>query len=173
MVLATMSSRSSWRATLPSVLVSGTSAWPMKSHGPAAMNPSASMPVAGAGKQHVAGHLFLDEPAVRLVLVERPDHVIAVRPGVGARLVLVVAVGVAVMDHVEPVPAPALAVVRAGQQAVDQPLVGVGPTGPPRTPSTSSGVGGRPIRSKETRRIKVRRSASGEGVTPGPVPRAG
>ena len=31
---------------------------------------------------------------------------------------------------------------------------------------TSSGVGGRPIRSSESRRIRVRRSASGDGVMP-------
>ena len=41
-------------------------------------------------------------------------------------VVLGVAVGVGVAGDVEPVPAPALAVVRRGEQAVDQPLVGVG-----------------------------------------------
>ena len=43
-VFFTMSSRSMFRAIRPSSLLSGTSAWPMKSHGPAAMNPVASMP---------------------------------------------------------------------------------------------------------------------------------
>ena len=42
-----------------------------------------------------------------------------------AALVLVVAVRVAVMDDVEPVPAPAFAVSGRGQQPIDQLLVGV------------------------------------------------
>ena len=43
-----------------------------------------------------------------------------------AGLVLLEAVGVGIAGGVEPVPSPALAVVRAGQEPVDQLLVGVG-----------------------------------------------
>ena len=75
------------------------------------------MPSRRAGEEHVAGELLLDEPVVRLVGVERADDVVAVRPGVGPRLVLVVAVRLAVVDDVEPVPRPALAVVRARRAA--------------------------------------------------------
>jgi hypothetical protein len=48
--VATMSSRSSMRAILPSVFVSGTSAWPIKSHGPAEMNPVAVIPSSVSGQ---------------------------------------------------------------------------------------------------------------------------
>ena len=75
--------------------------------------------------EHVAGDLLADEPAVGKVAVEGPDHVVAIRPGVVAALVLVVAVRIAVMGHVEPVPAPSLAVMRAGEQTVDQGFIGV------------------------------------------------
>ena len=78
-----------------------------------------------ARPEHVAGHLLADEPAEGEVAVERSDDVIAIGPGVVAALVLVVAVGVAVVDDVEPVPAPALAVMGAGQQPIDQSFVGV------------------------------------------------
>ena len=50
--------------------------------------------------------------------------VVAVGPGVGTRLVLVVAVRLAEMDDVEPVPRPAFAVMRRGEQPVHQLLVG-------------------------------------------------
>src|SRR5439155_1016028 len=66
--------------------------------------------VHAVGEQHVAGDLLLHEAGVRLVGIEGANDVVAVRPGVGPRLVLVVAVRVAVMHHVEPVAGPALAV---------------------------------------------------------------
>ena len=70
------------------------------------------------GVERVAGQLFFDKAGVGLVVVEGADHVIAVGPGVGTELVLVVAVGVAVVDDVEPVAAPAFAIAGRGQQAV-------------------------------------------------------
>ena len=119
-----------------------------------------------AGEEHVAGDLLLHEPRVRLVGVEGADDVIAVGPGVGPRLVLVVAVRLAEVDDIEPVPRPALAVVRA-RRAVDRPASRKRPGELSATKaSTSSGVGGRPIRSKYSRRISVRRSASGDGDSP-------
>ena len=77
-------------------------------------------------RDFVAGELLLDELRVRLVAVERPDDVVAVAPGVRPIGVLLVAVGFGVAHQVEPVAGPALAVVRAGEQAIDQLLVGVG-----------------------------------------------
>ena len=108
-----------------STVPSRSSTWPTKSHGPAAMKPVADDAVGIVRVQHVAGHLLPDEAAIGLVRVEGPDDVIAIGPGVIAAFVLVVAVRVAVVDHVEPVPAPALAVARRRQQAIDQLLVGV------------------------------------------------
>ena len=68
--------------------------------------------------------LLADELVVRLVVVERVDHVVAVAPRVRPRVVLLEARRVGVAGHVEPVPAPALAVVGRGQQPVDEPLPG-------------------------------------------------
>ena len=77
-----------------------------------------------------------------------------------AKGVLAVAVRLGVAHQVEPVPRPSLAVSRRSQQAVDQPLVGIG-----RIVGVEGvdflGVGGSPVRSKVTRRIKVVLSASG------------
>ena len=65
-----------------------------------------------AGKQFVAGQLFLHEAIVRLVGVERRNHVIAIAPGLGPIIVDAVAVAVGVTHQIEPVPRPAFAVVR-------------------------------------------------------------
>ena len=74
-----------------------------------------------------------------------------------------VAVGIGVAGQVEPVAAPALAIVRRGEQA-DRPGARRRRAECRATKaSTSSGVGGRPIRSRVSRRIKVTRSASGDG----------
>ena len=70
-----------------------------------------------AGERLVAGELLEDEAVVRLVGVEGADDVVAVAPGVGPRFVELVAVGLGVAGEVEPVPAPALAVVRARRAA--------------------------------------------------------
>ena len=74
----------------------------------------------------VAGELLLDEIVVRLVVVEALDDVIAVAVGVGAMGVVLVAVGLGEADHVEPVAAPLLAVMRRGEQAVDHLFPGIG-----------------------------------------------
>ena len=67
----------------------------------------------------VAGDLLFDEPVVRLVLVERPDHVIAISPGFRTVAIVLEAAGVGIADHIEPVPAPALAVVRRSKKILD------------------------------------------------------
>ena len=59
--------------------------------------------------------------------LKRGDDVIAIAPGVAVGHVLVEAVGVGVAGHVEPVPAPPLAVRRRGQQPIDHPIERVGP----------------------------------------------
>ena len=81
--------------------------------------------VVRAGKKHVSRDLLLHETRVGLVVVERADDIVAIRPCIRAQLVLVIAVRVAVVDDVEPVPRPALAVARGGEQLVHEPLVGI------------------------------------------------
>src|SRR5271166_3768808 len=78
------------------------------------------------GTQYVASHLLSDELPIGLVGVERANDVIAVGPGHGPGLVLVVAVSLSIVDDIKPVPGPALAVRGAGQQPVNELLVGVG-----------------------------------------------
>ena len=115
--------------------------------------------------KQIAGELFADELVVRLVVVERANDVIAIRPGVGARRVHLEARRLG-----ESAPRPANAAPNARRSAA-RPA-----TAPPaarkhrricprQKRATSSGVGGRPIKSKLNRRISVRRSASGESVS--------
>ena len=85
-------------------------------------------PLVVAERQPVGSQLLHDELVVGQVLVERPDHIIAV--GVGIRISALfredVTLGVGIAGDVEPVTAPAFAVARRGQQTVHQLLVGVG-----------------------------------------------
>ncbi len=97
--------------------------------------------------QEVAGHLLAQELVVRLVGVEGVDDVVAVEVRLGDGIVGRAAVGVGVPRHVEPVPSPPLAVTGRGQESIDQPLVCVG-RGSETKASTSSGDGGRPIKSR-------------------------
>ena len=55
---------------------------------------------------------------------------------------------------------------RRGQQLLHQLLVSVRRLVVHETPPTSSGFGGSPVRSSDTRRASVRRSASGFGFNP-------
>ena len=79
--------------------------------------------IARPRKQHIARQLLLHETRVGLVLVEAADDVIAIGPGIRARLILVVAVRLAVVNDVQPVPRPALAVLRRREQSFHQLLV--------------------------------------------------
>ena len=111
------------------------------------------------GIELIAGELLGQEAVVGLVGVERADDVVAVAPGVGAEGVLAVAVRLGVADQVEPVPRPALAVTRRGQQAVDQPLVGIGRVvGQKRVDF----LGGR----RQPRQVEGRRGGSGSACRP-------
>ena len=78
------------------------------------------------GGQQIAGDLFADELVVRLVAVEGVDDIVAIAPGVRIGQVARRAGRFAVAGHVEPVPAPAFAEARRGQQPIDDLLEGVG-----------------------------------------------
>ncbi len=70
-------------------------------------------PVVGRGAgQQVAGQLFDRKAVQRQVVVHRLDHPIAIAPGIGPRVVFLIAVGVGIAGHVQPVAAPALTEVR-------------------------------------------------------------
>ena len=77
-------------------------------------------------RHFVAGKLLLDEPVVRLVLVERADHVVAIAPCGRPLAVDREAIGLGKARQVEPVPGPPLAVARIGQQLVDHFFICVG-----------------------------------------------
>ena len=77
-------------------------------------------------RQLVAGDLLHHEPVVRLVLVERADDVVAVFPDKRFFIVALVAVGLGEAHDVEPMAAPALAVLRQAEQMLDEPWPGVG-----------------------------------------------
>ncbi len=76
--------------------------------------------------QHVARDLFADESVIGFVGVERADDIVPVRPRIVPPLVLVVAVRVAIVDHIKPMPPPTFTVAGRIQQAIDQFLVGIG-----------------------------------------------
>ena len=82
--------------------------------------------VRGDRPERVAGQLFFDELGVRLVGVKAADDVVAIPPGVIAKLVVLEAVAFAEAGHIEPVTAPALAVMRRRQQSINHFFVGVG-----------------------------------------------
>ena len=133
--------------------------------GPSRLNPVATQRVGVAGDQLVAGELLHDEAVVGLVRVEAADDVVAVPPGVGPGLVELVAVGVGVAGQVEPVPAPALAVTRDGEQPVDDLLPRLRGRRRGRRRRSPPGSGGRPVRSNVARRMSGSRVAGAAGAT--------
>ena len=134
--------------------------------GPATRKPVAARASGSAGPEQVAGELEPGELVVGHVGVEGADDPVAVGPGVEARHVALEAVALAVAGHVEPVPGVALAVLRTAEQAIDEPLVGVGPrVGDERLHLARATAAGRSGRTR-ARRISVRRSARGEGASP-------
>ena len=78
------------------------------------------------GGDFVARELFVDEAVPGLVVIEGADDVVAVAPGVGAEVVVFEAFSFGEADDVEPVLAPAFAVVGGGEEAVDDSGPGVG-----------------------------------------------
>ena len=78
----------------------------------------------GDGRWNIAGDLVADELVVGQVGVEGLDDVVAVRPGIGSLGVDLKAMGVGVAHDIEPVLGPAFAMVRRGEQAVNEALQG-------------------------------------------------
>ena len=76
------------------------------------------------GPELVARKLQADERVIRQVAIEGLDDPVAIAPGVGPGLVEFEAVGLGEPRQVEPVLPPALAVMRARQQTIDEPLIG-------------------------------------------------
>ena len=81
-----------------------------------------------AARQAIGGDLLGDEAIVGDVVVEGPDHVVAigVRIGIPALFHEDVALRIGITGHIEPVPPPALAVAGAGQEPIDDLGEGVG-----------------------------------------------
>ena len=69
--------------------------------------------------EQVAGQMLADQLVDGYVGVQSPDQVVAVAPGVGHRWVALAAVRLGVADPVHPVPGPAFAEGRVGEQPVD------------------------------------------------------
>ena len=114
----------------------------------------------------VTSQLLDQEPVVRLVVVQCVDHVIAIPPGVRLVAVALVAVGLGIAHQIEPVPRPALAVLRTGQQAVDHLRDRIGrPILDKRPNLLRAWAAGRSGRDKAGGSTS-RRSASPTGLTP-------
>ncbi len=77
----------------------------------------------------VGGELLVDEPIKRRIIVERSNHVVAIRVGKRANPIIAVhehaILGVGIPGDVKPVPAPPFPIARRGQQAVDHAGEGV------------------------------------------------
>ena len=71
------------------------------------------------GLQHVSRQLLLHKLVIRQVVVERPNHPVAVVVRTGTKAVELIPAALGEPGHVEPVPRPLLTVVLAGQQLVD------------------------------------------------------
>ena len=76
-------------------------------------------------RQLIAGDLLHHEPVVRLVLVEGPDNVVAEFPDKRFFVVTLIAVGLGEAHNVEPMAAPAFAVLRHAEQMLDESWPGV------------------------------------------------
>jgi len=72
------------------------------------------------GSERIARQLFPQKLVVWLVVVERPDDIIAERPSVRPFAVGLVAVRVGKPNEIEPMAGPTLAIVRAGEHSFDQ-----------------------------------------------------
>jgi NADH:ubiquinone oxidoreductase subunit E len=77
-------------------------------------------------RQQIAGELFDRKCVERHVRIKGVNYPIAIRPD-RARFVLLIAVGVGVASRIQPVPAPALTVMRGRQQPLNDSLVSIGP----------------------------------------------
>ena len=82
--------------------------------------------VGGRLGQFITGKLLNHELVIGLVVVEGPDHIVAIPPGVRLVAVPLKAVGVGIANQIEPVPGPLLTVVGRVKQPVDHPFPGSG-----------------------------------------------
>ena len=71
------------------------------------------------GKQHIARDLFPHKAGQRFVFIKAADHIVAIRPGVVPRLVLVIAVRLRVAHQVQPMLRELLAKGGRVQQPID------------------------------------------------------
>ena len=79
------------------------------------------------GRFHlIARDLQFHEAVVGHVLIQRPDHKVAVVIGVASILIEGVAVALGEASKIEPVACPSFSVVRVGQESVDEILIGLG-----------------------------------------------
>ena len=76
--------------------------------------------------EDIARNLFLHKLCVGFILIEGPDDIVTVGPGIQAELVLVVSMGLAEVDHIEPMTCPTFAITRRVQELLHQFLVGIG-----------------------------------------------
>ena len=77
--------------------------------------------------EHVASDLHPHKLVVRHVVVQRADHPVAIRPEVVADVVPLETVALSEPREIQPVPAPAFAVVRRAEEVVDHaPIGGIG-----------------------------------------------
>ena len=75
--------------------------------------------------QQVAGDLLNRELIERHVAIESIDHPVAITPRIQANAVLLVTIAVRIAGEIQPVAAPFFAVMRRGEQTIDQPLLGL------------------------------------------------
>ena len=101
----------------------------------------------------------------RQVAVERTDDPVAIPPDGGPKRIGTKTRRVGIPGQVEPHPRPPLAEGRVGEKAVNHSLVRI-PEESATNRLISSGVGGRPRRSRLKRRKSTGRSASGDGFSP-------
>jgi hypothetical protein len=118
------------------------------------------------GGQQVAGNLFPHEAVERLVVVIRLDQVIAVAPSMLGEDVVRRSHHVGIAGQIEPMPGPTFAVRSRSEQPINDGFPSARRACHATNASISAGVGGRPVRSRLTRRSQVWRSASATGRSP-------
>ena len=119
--------------------------------------------------QLIAGDLFRQKAVPRLIVVGRFNDVVAIVPhplrDIRFDRLEVLRLSVDVTSGIQPMPSPALAVLRRCEKTIDQPFISSGFVSL-RKAAASSGVGGIPRRSKYARRRSVFADASGDIVSP-------
>ncbi len=123
MRLVIMSSRSSTWASFLSIVSSTMHISELSSQEPAARKPKATVAWGSSGYRTSPATCSQTKRAVGLVFIERADQIVAIRPRIRARAILIVAVRLRKVGHVHPMPRPTLAIARTGEQPIDLALV--------------------------------------------------